>query len=138
MTQNETKYVSQISRGGPGLTTERTCNEHAPAKVSWDYTKQGDCPCCPGEPSVDMLQLEDDLESAHTLNGSLEDDIRSLGRRLDNANDTILKLDKEINDQRGLLDLAQKESGSAATREKRQKDMVNELQDQLANLEAIF
>ncbi len=59
------------------IMTERTCAEHPPAVVTWDYTERGDCPAC--------TQIKENTIGE----AEYEDEIKCLNKDIDEANEKV-------------------------------------------------
>lgn len=68
----------------PTPVTRRTCDEHKPAVVSWDYTERGDCPACA------------EIESSLIDPDDYEDEIKDLNKQIDEANEHGKVLEAKI------------------------------------------
>lgn len=76
------------------ITTERTCDEHKPAVVTWDYTEQGDCPACTEIKStaIDPNDYDNEIEGLNKQIDESNEHSKALLARIDGLETIIEKL----------------------------------------------
>lgn len=96
-------HTTEIGNGGLVCSTEivtnRTCDEHAPAKVSWDYTEQGDCPACRQTKEVALDE------------NYFQEEIKDLNKQIDEANEHSKALEAKIDDLEEIIEKLRGQNG---------------------------
>jgi predicted nucleic acid-binding Zn-ribbon protein len=75
------------------VLTTRECKEHSSATVTWDYTHQGNCPCCEV-----IEELQGDLDACVYNETGYEDLIAELKDEIENLKDEIENLKEKLLD----------------------------------------
>lgn len=73
------------------VSTYRTCEEHANCIVVFDYTRQGDCPCCER-----INEMQGDIDQANENEQQSLAEIEARKQIIEEKDQMIRKLREEI------------------------------------------